>query len=195
MDHLLFADLFSQAQQLERHHLRQSGAAAKALERAAFVITDGSVVCKTKVACFAAQIAGAAVQSAVQNQTCAQAGAKGQKNHIARGSTGAEFPLCQSAGIGVVFQKRRHLEFVLQQADNRHTIPARQVGRRQQQALFAVQRSAAADSDRFYGPLSRKAFNDSHHLLQTGLPGVLAYQRLKLFSFQQLAILFDQQYR
>jgi hypothetical protein len=143
-----------------RFHLRSgklsdSAAAAKALEGASFAEALEPVLFHAHMPHFSSEVVGAGIQPAVQDETRAHACPKGEEDHVPAPFAGAEHPFGERAGICVVLQKGPRAEAFRKDAGHWHLVPARQIGRRLNNAFFAVQRAAATDADRLDGRRSR----------------------------------------
>ena len=124
-------------------------------------------------------------QPTVGNDARAHAGAHGEEHHILAAPARTVLPLHQRAGVGVVLQKGRNVECVLQNLHDGHLVPARQVRRRLHHAGAGVQRPSAAHADglhrrvRFADQLLRRRKQPVPRVfkaqLRVGLKADLAY--------------------
>ncbi len=107
------------------------------------------------------------------------------------------FPLRHRAGIGVILQGDRDAEPVPEWCNHVNPVPSRQIGRRQHQSVRAVERTAAADTDRMQGIdafFSHKRFQGIFQLQQS-FPGPLPCWKADLCRDLQPAVIFKTENR
>ena len=88
-----------------------------------------------------------AVKRAVQDQYCAEPRAEGHKNEVLAAAARAELPFRERTRIRIVADRAGLAEALLQHRNDLNTVPAGKVGRRENDAVFFIERAAAADAD------------------------------------------------
>ena len=94
----------------------------------------------------AGHVRGAVIEPAVEDDPAADAGADGEPDRVPAPLRGADPPLAQHGAVGVVVERRREPQAVVDDLAQRQVDPA-EVRREQHDAALGVERARRADAD------------------------------------------------
>ena len=158
---------------------RYSGTRAKAFGAPLLVVSDRASRSKANVPDLARVVVRSGVELPVYDDSRAKARAECHENQVLHAAPGTIEILRKRTRVCVVLHRRRHMEAVLEELDDRNIVPSRKVRRRHDHAALRIERPSAADSDRRHRmsvvacrmSIVRQFFNSPCKLVEDLLPG------------------------